>query len=142
MNPYAHPASLGTHPQHADLQVRQPVPQAPRPAPEPAAAVPFNPDEWAKHRGADFIAMRNPTAKTVHMRFHDRPGVAFLVEIAPGQEARIPAEWYPAIHQVRDGVIVSGLAPQLELVDGETPPMHSVLRETSQPKASDRSRRR
>jgi len=73
-----------------------------------------------------FTLWRNPTKHEMRLDLHDRPGKRKRITIAPGAEVRIPSEYDRAIHDVRDGVTVGGLAPLLERVSGN-PPVHPAL---------------
>jgi hypothetical protein len=59
---------------------------------------------------------RNPTRHDMRVDIHDTPGRKKRYSIAAGKETQIPSEYDRAIHDVRDGVIVGGLAPLLERV--------------------------
>ena len=62
-------------------------------------------------------AWRNPTPKTMTVDVfegHGRPRKRYT--FPPGKEVQVPTEHDRAIHDVRDGVIVGGLAPLLERV--------------------------
>jgi hypothetical protein len=59
---------------------------------------------------------RNPTRHEMRVDIHDTPGRKKRYTIPAGKETQIPSEYDRAIHDVRDGVIVGGLAPLLERV--------------------------
>lgn len=73
-----------------------------------------------------FTTWRNPTEREMRIDIHDRPGKRRRYTILPGQEIRIPGEYDRAIHDVRNGVIMGGLAPRLERVAGNLP-LHPCL---------------
>ena len=73
-----------------------------------------------------FTTWRNPTRHEMRLDLHDRPGKRKRYVIPPGGEARIPGEYDRAIHDVRNGITVGGLAPLLERVSGNTP-LHPAL---------------
>jgi hypothetical protein len=55
----------------------------------------------------------NPTEHTVRLKLFVAPGQWQTYEIPPKGTASIPNQFTAAIHQIRDGVIVGGCAPQL-----------------------------
>jgi hypothetical protein len=60
---------------------------------------------------------RNPTSEEMRVDIfegHGRPRKRYT--FPPGKEVSVPSEHDRAIHDVRDGVIVGGLAPLLECV--------------------------
>jgi hypothetical protein len=60
---------------------------------------------------------RNPTPDEMRVdvyESHGRPRKRFL--FPPGKEVHVPTEYDKAIHDIRDGIIVGGLAPLLERV--------------------------
>jgi hypothetical protein len=61
-----------------------------------------------------FTTWRNPTRHDMHVDIHESHGRKKRYSIAADKEARIPSEYDRAIHDVRDGIIVGGLAPLLE----------------------------
>jgi hypothetical protein len=67
---------------------------------------------------------RNPTPHDIKIDLHAAPGHRKRYVVQAGKEAQIPSEYDRAIHDVRDGVIVGGLAPLLLRVvpDGELHP--------------------
>ena len=73
-----------------------------------------------------FTTWKNPTPHEMRIDIHDRPGRRKRYTIAPGQEVRIPSEYDRAIHDVRDGWIMGGLAPKLERMAGNHP-LHPSL---------------
>jgi hypothetical protein len=73
-----------------------------------------------------FTTWRNPTPHEMRIDIHDRPGRRKRYTIPAGAEIKIPSEYDRAIHDVRDGWIVGGLAPQLERAAGN-PPLNPVL---------------
>lgn len=53
-----------------------------------------------------------------------RPGYErVLVELAPGATERIPMHWLNAWRTVKDGLVMAGMFPQVEVVGEEDPPM-------------------
>ena len=69
---------------------------------------------------------RNPTRHEMRIDVHAAPGRFKRFVFPPGKEVQVPSEFDRAIHDVRDGVIVGGLAPLLEraVPDGV---LHSAL---------------
>lgn len=69
---------------------------------------------------------RNPTRQEMRVDVHHAPGRFKRFVFPPGKEVQVPSEYDRAIHDVRDGVIVGGLAPLLErsVPDGV---LHSAL---------------
>jgi hypothetical protein len=61
-----------------------------------------------------FTTWRNPTKQEMHVDVHHAPGRFKRFVFPPGKEVQVPSEYDRAIHDVRDGVIVGGLAPLLE----------------------------
>jgi hypothetical protein len=61
-----------------------------------------------------FTTWRNPTAHEMRVDLHETPGRSKRLMFPPGKEVQVPSEYDRAIHDVRDGVIVGGLAPLLE----------------------------
>ena len=62
-----------------------------------------------------FTTWRNPTKKTMRVDIFETPGRPRKRYVfPPGKEVQVPSEHDSAIHDVRDGVIVGGLAPLLE----------------------------
>jgi hypothetical protein len=57
---------------------------------------------------------RNPTRHEMHVDIHHTQGRFKRFVFPPGKEVQVPSEYDRAIHDVRDGVIVGGLAPLLE----------------------------
>jgi hypothetical protein len=57
---------------------------------------------------------RNPTRNEMHVDVHGAQGRFKRFVFPPGKEVQVPSEYDRAIHDVRDGVIVGGLAPLLE----------------------------
>lgn len=57
---------------------------------------------------------RNPTRHEMRVDVHSAPGRFKRFVFPPGREVQVPSEYDRAIHDVRDGVIVGGLAPLLE----------------------------
>jgi hypothetical protein len=57
---------------------------------------------------------RNPTRHEMRIDVHGAPGRFKRYVFPPGKEVQVPSEVDRAIHDVRDGVIVGGLAPLLE----------------------------
>jgi hypothetical protein len=69
---------------------------------------------------------------TVRSRFHKHQAlraeyVRVRLEWSAGGVIRIPREWVAALRRVRNGYVVSGLAPFVELVGEENPPLHAAL---------------
>jgi hypothetical protein len=50
----------------------------------------------------------------MHVDIHHAQGRFKRFTFPPGKEVQVPSEYDRAIHDVRDGVIVGGLAPLLE----------------------------
>ena len=73
-----------------------------------------------------FTTWRNPTRHEMRLDLHDRPGKRKRYVIPAGGEIRIPSDYDRAIHDVRNGITVGGLAPLLERVSGNTP-LHPAL---------------
>lgn len=69
---------------------------------------------------------KNPTDKTARVSVFVSPGQHAEYVIAPNGEGDIPSQFDNAIHQIRDGVIVGGLAPQL-VREGQTAKVHPAL---------------
>jgi hypothetical protein len=63
-----------------------------------------------------FTTWRNPTKHDMRVDIHEAHGRKKRYSIPAGREASIPSEYDRAIHDVRDGIIVGGLAPLLERV--------------------------
>lgn len=62
-----------------------------------------------------FTTWRNPTQHAMHVDIFESPGRPKKRYVfPPGKEVQVPSEHHRAIHDVRDGVIVGGLAPLLE----------------------------
>ncbi len=71
---------------------------------------------------------KNPTDKTVSLSFHRDRGVRpHKVTIEPGKEVVLNGEYDGAIHQVHNGLVVGGMAPQLVKVGVEALPVTSTL---------------
>ena len=68
----------------------------------------------------------NPTEHTVRLKLFLAPGQWQTYEIPPKGTASIPNQFTMAIHQVRDGVIVGGEAPQL-VREGQKEALHPTL---------------
>jgi hypothetical protein len=88
----------------------------------------------------------NPTEHTVKLKLFHSPGRFDEYVIPPKGTASIPNEYTAAIHQVRNGVIIGGCAPQL-VREGQTEQLHSVLAAPSEPErpgpgAAERSGRK
>ncbi|HEY1697975.1 MAG TPA: hypothetical protein VGG39_37705 [Polyangiaceae bacterium] len=62
---------------------------------------------------------RNPTRQEMRVDVHDSPGRFKRFTFPPGKEVQVPSEFDRAIHDIRDGVIVGGLAPLLERAIGD-----------------------
>lgn len=53
-----------------------------------------------------------------------RPGYErVMVELAPGATERIPMHWLSAWRTVKDGQVIAGMFPQVEVIGEEDPPM-------------------
>jgi hypothetical protein len=67
---------------------------------------------------------RNPTRQEMRVDVHSAPGRFKRYVFPPGKEVQVPSEYDRAIHDVREGVIVGGLAPLLEraVADGALHP--------------------
>jgi hypothetical protein len=63
-----------------------------------------------------FSTWRNPTRHEMRIDVHGSPGRFKRYVFPPGKEVQVPSEYDRAIHDVRDGVIVGGLAPLLERI--------------------------
>jgi hypothetical protein len=59
----------------------------------------------------------------------------------PGETVRIPREWLPGIRIIRDGLVVSGAAPFLEIVGEKNPPLHPALYTEPEPVPPPQRRR-
>jgi hypothetical protein len=71
---------------------------------------------------------KNPTPHDMTLRIFVGPGETTVFRIPAGGKAEIPSAFDPAIHVLRQGVIVGGLAP-LAQRDGQPPlPVHKSLR--------------
>src|SRR5579859_3863901 len=57
---------------------------------------------------------RNPTRHEMHVDVHGAQGRFKRFVFPAGKEVQVPSEYDRAIHDVREGVIVGGLAPLLE----------------------------
>jgi hypothetical protein len=68
-----------------------------------------------------FTTWRNPTPQEVKVDVFAGPGKRKRFVFKAGEEIKVPSEYDKGIHDVRDGVTVGGLAPQLERVAGATP---------------------
>jgi hypothetical protein len=82
---------------------------------------------YAEAETQTFTTWRNPTPHPMHVDIFEsqgRPKKRYV--FPPGKEVQVPTEHDRAIHDVRDGLIVGGLAPLLERVvaDGI---LHPVL---------------
>lgn len=65
-----------------------------------------------------FTTWRNPTGHDMRVDIYEAQGRRKRYLVPAGKEVQIPAEYDRAIHDVRDGVIVGGLAPLLERAVG------------------------
>lgn len=74
---------------------------------------------------------KNPTDKIVKVVIFVSPGQVAEYVIKPKGEASIPSQFDHAIHQLRDGIIVGGLAPQL-VREGKPAELHPSLRPPSE----------
>jgi hypothetical protein len=61
-----------------------------------------------------FTSWRNPTPHGMRIDIYEAQGRRKRYVVPAGKEVQIPSEYDRAIHDVRDGVIVGGLAPLLE----------------------------
>jgi hypothetical protein len=61
-----------------------------------------------------FTSWRNPTDHDMKIDIYEAQGRRKRYVVPAGKEVQIPAEYDRAIHDVRDGVIVGGLAPLLQ----------------------------
>jgi hypothetical protein len=82
---------------------------------------------YAEAETQTFTTWRNPTLHPMHVDIFEsqgRPKKRYV--FPPGKEVQVPTEHDRAIHDVREGIIVGGLAPLLERVvaDGI---LHPVL---------------
>jgi hypothetical protein len=72
---------------------------------------------YAEAETQTFTTWRNPTPHHMHVDIYEsqgRPKKRYV--FPPGKEVQVPTEHDRAIHDVRDGLIVGGLAPLLERV--------------------------
>ena len=72
---------------------------------------------YAEAETQTFTTWRNPTPHPMHVDIFEsqgRPKKRYV--FPPGKEVQVPAEHDRAIHDVREGIIVGGLAPLLERV--------------------------
>ena len=70
---------------------------------------------------------RNPTDHEVRFSIFEGPGRVAKMKVPPGNSVALPSVYDDAIQTVREGVIVGGLAPQLEPQGREKFPMHVAL---------------
>ena len=63
-----------------------------------------------------FTTWKNPTRHDMHVDIHESHGRKKRYSIGVDKEVRIPSEYDRAIHDIRDGIIVGGLAPLLQKV--------------------------
>jgi hypothetical protein len=68
----------------------------------------------------------NPTEHPVRLKFFLAPGQWQTYEISPKGTASIPNQFSASIHQIRDGVIIGGCAPQL-VREGQKEVLHPAL---------------
>jgi hypothetical protein len=61
-----------------------------------------------------FTSWRNPTQHDMKVDIYEAPGRRKRYVVPAGKETQIPSEYDGAIHDVRDGIIVGGLAPLLD----------------------------
>ena len=54
-------------------------------------------------------------------------GITKWHRVSPGGSIRLPKELDTAIRVERDGLVQGGLAPMLQKLDGENPPVHKAL---------------
>jgi hypothetical protein len=70
---------------------------------------------------------KNPTANDVRFEiFHD-PGRVQKVSVLAGGTKELSSDYDQAIRTVRGGVVVGGLAPQLEIEGQKSVPIHEAL---------------
>lgn len=62
---------------------------------------------------------KNPTKAPIRLRLFIAPGQWQSYVIEPGDTKEIPAQFKGAIHHVRDGVVVGGLAPALSCLSDD-----------------------
>jgi hypothetical protein len=75
--------------------------------------------DFAEAEPQTFTTWRNPTPHPMRVDIFEsagRPKKRYV--FPPGKEVQVPSEHDRAIHDVRDGVIMGGLAPLLERVSG------------------------
>lgn len=73
----------------------------------------------------------NPTKDVVRFRVLVEAGRFEHVEIGPGATKDLPSSWDPAVHDVRGGVVMGGLAPQLVKAGQVRLPVHSSITEAA-----------
>lgn len=77
-----------------------------------------------------FVSFTNPTNDVVVVDVWEGPAAGrsgkYRYTWQPGETVMVPEKYVPAIHDVRDGVIVGGGAPQLKRVGG-TDSLHPCL---------------
>ena len=73
----------------------------------------------------------NPTKDTVRFAVLVEAGRHEKIEIPPGGKKDLPTSWDKAIHDVRNGIIMGGLAPQLRKVGVAPMPVHSSITEAA-----------
>lgn len=79
------------------------------------------------HSDFQMTTWKNPTLHTVKFKIFQGPKKIAHIAIGPNKTAQIPSVYDHAIRTVRDGVVVAGLAPQLEPKGKEVFPMHIAL---------------
>lgn len=73
----------------------------------------------------------NPTKDTVRFAVLVEAGRHERVEIPPGGSKELPSSWDKAIHDVRGGIVMGGLAPQLRKAGVAPLPVHSSITEAA-----------
>lgn len=73
----------------------------------------------------------NPTKDLVRFKVLVEAGRHENVEFKPGEVRDLPASWDKAIHDVRNGIIMGGFAPQLKKVGVAPMPVHSSITEAA-----------
>ena len=80
---------------------------------------------------------RNPTRHEMRVDVHDSPGRFKRFVFPPGKEVQVPSDYDRAIHDVRDGIVVGGLAPLLERAIGDETLHPALDPEAAARKAAD-----
>lgn len=73
----------------------------------------------------------NPTKDTVRVKVLVEAGRHEKVEFKPGEVHSLPSSMDKAIHDVRNGIVMGGLAPQLRKVGVAPLPVHSSITEAA-----------